>query len=257
MTHDVNVSDTDLYCIYCHRNTINGKRYFGQTVFQDNPELRWGKNGEGYQYNDHFWKAIQKYGWDNFEHYILQTDLTKEEADELEDLNIIAFNTTDHRYGYNHRGGGSTGKLSSDTKTKISAKLKTLYANGYVHPMLGKHHSDEAKDKLRKVHIGKSLSEEHKQKISSAEKGRIHTKEALRKQSLTKTGRIKINNGCVDKYILPNELDYYISLGYNKGSLHHTNKDRIWINDGETSKFILKDQLNNYLKLGYHTGRLK
>lgn len=255
MTHDV--VDNSAYCVYCHRNKINGKRYFGQTVYQANPEARWGIDGSGYKYNAHFWSAIQKYGWDNFDHYILQDNLTKEEADELENLNIIAFNTTNSKYGYNHRGGGSTGKLASDTKTKISAKLKKLYASGYVHPMLGKHHSDEVKDKLRKVHIGKSLSEDHKQKISVSEKGRVHTKEALRKQSLTKTGRIKVNNGCVDKYIQPNELDYYISLGYNKGSSHHTNKDKVWVSNGETNKFILKDQLSTYLELGYHKGKLK
>ena len=255
MTHDVN--DDSAYCVYCHRNKINGKRYFGQTVFQNNPEARWGIDGSGYKYNAHLWSSIQKYGWDNFEHYILQDNLTKEEADELENLNIIAFNTTNSKYGYNHRGGGSAGKLASSTKTKISEKLKKLYTSGYVNPRLGKQHTYESRKKMSKAHIGKSLSEEHKQKISASEKGRIHTKESLKKQSLTKTGRIKVNNGCIDKYIQQNELDYYISLGYNKGSAHHTNKDKVWINDGETSKFILRDQLNNYLKLGYNIGRLK
>ena len=44
------------------------------------PEKRWGVNGRNYKSSPHFYSAIQKYGWDNFEHNILFTNLTKEEA---------------------------------------------------------------------------------------------------------------------------------------------------------------------------------
>ena len=55
--------------IYLHRNKINNKVYIGQTI--QSPEERW-KNGNGYKGCYYFYNAIQKYGWDNFEHIILE-----------------------------------------------------------------------------------------------------------------------------------------------------------------------------------------
>ena len=65
------------YIIYQHKNKINGKMYIGLT--KQNPITRW-RNGKGYAKNKHFSDAIQKYGWENFEHTILYTGLTQEEA---------------------------------------------------------------------------------------------------------------------------------------------------------------------------------
>ena len=67
-----------MYTVYQHKNKINGKIYIGITM--QKPEIRWGKNGNNYKSSPHFYSAIQKYGWDNFEHNILFTGLTKEEA---------------------------------------------------------------------------------------------------------------------------------------------------------------------------------
>ena len=67
-----------LYTVYQHKNKINGKVYIGITMQE--PEKRWGVNGRNYKSSPHFYSAIQKYGWDNFEHNILFTNLTKEEA---------------------------------------------------------------------------------------------------------------------------------------------------------------------------------
>lgn len=63
---------------------------------------------------------------------------------------------------------GLTGcyKLSDETKKKMSETRK-----GRTSPMKGKHHTDEAKRKLSKLHKGKSLSEEHKRKIAESHKG--------------------------------------------------------------------------------------
>lgn len=61
------------YCIYKHTNLINGKVYIGQTC--QSPEKRFGKNGNGYRGCRYFYNAIECYGWDNFEHEILETNL--------------------------------------------------------------------------------------------------------------------------------------------------------------------------------------
>ena len=117
-----------------------GRRYLYLIVF-DQKTLR-------YVAFSFFTNSINKYGWDNFEHIILFKDLTKEEADILEDLCIRIYNTIDRNFGYNFRYGGSHGEHSEESKKKMSDSLKKLYNEGFTHPMQGKHHSEEAKKKL-------------------------------------------------------------------------------------------------------------
>lgn len=70
------------YIIYLHRNKINNKCYVGQTC--QKPEQRWGRNGQNYREQPYFYRAIEKYGWDNFEHIILETDINEDRVDERE-----------------------------------------------------------------------------------------------------------------------------------------------------------------------------
>lgn len=94
-----------IYTIYLHKNKINGKVYIGQTK-QYPPEKRW-KNGLGYKNCTHFYKAIQKYGWDNFQHIILeQKEMSPQDADNKEDYYIKLFNSQNQLYGYNITSGG-------------------------------------------------------------------------------------------------------------------------------------------------------
>jgi hypothetical protein len=73
-------------------------------------------------------------------------------------------------------------KHSNETKEKLSNIHKKLYENGFVHPMLGKHHSEESNQRNREKHIGKILSEEQKQKIS----------EGLKRHYLNKNKKEKV-----------------------------------------------------------------
>ena len=47
----------------------------------------------------------------------------------------------------------------------------SLHDEGENHPMYGKHHSAESKQKSSEAHKGKKFSEEHKKKIGGAQKG--------------------------------------------------------------------------------------
>ena len=57
-------------------------------------------------------------------------------------------------------------KLSEETRKRISEMNK-----GENHPMYGKHHSEEAKKKMREANKGKHHSEEAKKKMREAKKG--------------------------------------------------------------------------------------
>lgn len=118
------------YIIYCHTNKINGKKYIGQTK---NPvQKRWGK--DGHEYTRHqsgiFKNAILKYGWDNFEHEILFTNLSKEEADQKEIEMITYFDTTNRDKGYNLTKGGQTNTLNPEQKELRKQLNYYMWQNG-------------------------------------------------------------------------------------------------------------------------------
>jgi group I intron endonuclease len=128
-----------MFTVYIHRNKINNKLYIGQTC--QKPKYRWN-SGKGYVECPYFYSAIKKYGWDNFEHIIWATNLTQYEANEMEKSLIALYNTTNTNYGYNLALGGKNSHLTEKIKNKIGLK-------GDKHPMFGKHHSVETREKLK------------------------------------------------------------------------------------------------------------
>lgn len=149
---------TRTFKLYAHINRINKKIYIGQTC-RKNANVRWS-NGNGYKGNLHFWNAIQKYGWDNFEHIILFEVNTPEEANICEEYLIKKYNTTNPNCGYNFLHGGidKTGKnnpnygnkYSEKTRAILSKKSKERFKDSFNHPRFGVHLSDETKEKIRK-----------------------------------------------------------------------------------------------------------
>lgn len=131
------------YLIYCHTNKFNGKRYIGQT--SQTVEKRW-QNGCGYRIGTYIRKAIDKYGWENFDHEILETDLTLEEANEREKYYIALYNTYNSEYGYNLTFGGNNGSPNDEVRMVLSEKAKKR--TGILNSRYGKHCSEETKRKL-------------------------------------------------------------------------------------------------------------
>lgn len=100
------------YKIYKHTNTINQKVYIGQTC--TSLRDRFGKDGIGYKGCKIFYNAIQKYGWDNFQHEILEENIANcELANEREKYYISLYQSTNPEYGYNIQAGGHTQSLLS------------------------------------------------------------------------------------------------------------------------------------------------
>ena len=163
------------YCVYMHISP-SGKKYIGITCRK--PQKRWNY-GKGYVDNDYFYKAIQKYGWSNFDHIILCTGLTREEASLLEIILIEKHDTTNRDKGYNLDGGGIKRKvMSEETKRKIGDAHRGKYTDaqwaatkarmGKGHP-----HTEETKRHLSEVHTGKKMSKESCLKMSISRKGKM------------------------------------------------------------------------------------
>ena len=124
------------YIVYLHtllKENNNNMYYVGIT--SQKPELRWKKNGNGYKNNKHFYRAIQKYGWENFKHEILAENLSSEDAQILEKSYILLYNSADPLHGYNKTYGGLGGgnEVVFLQKGKIfQFSLDHTYINCYI-----------------------------------------------------------------------------------------------------------------------------
>lgn len=150
-----------------HTNKINGKKYIGQTC-QSPPELRW-KNGNGYFNSTHFYNAIKKYGWDNFQHEIIAKNLSVDEANSLETKLIKQYNTMNDKYGYNLTSGGNNYVLSEITKQRLSESHK-----GYKF-------TEEQRKKISEANKRRVVSDEIRKKISELRIGFKFTDESRKK----------------------------------------------------------------------------
>ena len=131
-----------MYTVYKHTNNQNGKVYIGIT--SKKPEYRWN-SGKNYSNNEHFFSAINKYGWDNFSHEILFENLIKEEAEEKEIQLIKEYNSTDENFGYNLSPGGNY------TPSSRMKKINCYDLNGHF---LKTYNSvTEAREELHVFHI--------------------------------------------------------------------------------------------------------
>ena len=93
-----------MYSLYEHVFP-NGKKYIGITT---DPKRRFANSGKGYSNNDRMSKAIEKYGWENVQHNIIESGLSRKEAAVKERELIEQEDTV--RNGYNISPGGTTGK---------------------------------------------------------------------------------------------------------------------------------------------------
>ena len=95
------------YIVYKHTSP-NSKVYIGVTM-QD-PSKRW-QNGLGYETQTYFYRAIKKYGWESFEHEILESDLSMKEALSKEKEYISLYDSRNPEHGYNILEGGQGGRF--------------------------------------------------------------------------------------------------------------------------------------------------
>jgi len=109
------------YLVYSHKSPSN-KYYIGITGV--NPKKRWGCQGYGYKLQKKFYNAIKKYGWDNFEHKIIATDLTLDEAYKLEKELISKYDSKNNGYNADDGGAGAEGHTVSEESKKIMSQLK-------------------------------------------------------------------------------------------------------------------------------------
>lgn len=147
--------ENNIWTVYIHiipkeiSNYDYDKYYVGIT--SKSVEFRWKKDGYGY-ISQPFYNAIQKYGWDNIEHYIIAEHLTEYEAKEFEKALIqkLDCNINKGKHGYNYTDGGD-GMLGYVMPDKEKERRRTIYS-GKDNPFYGKKHSEETRELMKKNH---------------------------------------------------------------------------------------------------------
>lgn len=184
------------YTVYCHTNKTNGKKYVGIT--KQTLNQRW-RQGKGYGKTSPIYKAIKHYGWDGFDHDVLEDGLTYEEACEAEkryirELNCLVPNGYNLEYGGNakkecneitrkkisdsHKGKSQI--ISEEERKRRSERMKRLC------PM----HDPVLKKKCmeRRKQSGYKVSEEMKAVLSKKAKERLNTPEWKERLRIQNTG---------------------------------------------------------------------
>lgn len=136
------------YLVYKH-TAPNGKVYIGITC--QRVTRRW-KNGRGYEGCTVFYRAVQKYGWQNIKHEIVAEGLSNEEACLMEQQLIAEYKSSDPRYGYNMTFGGEHYDPNEEWRKRASESHKRYYQE---HP--------EARERVAEQNRGRVCSEENKE----------------------------------------------------------------------------------------------
>ena len=196
------------FYVYIHTCKANGKRYVGVTG--RDPESRW-QEGKGYKTNKHFYSAILKYGWDNFEHEVFEVD-SKEEMYYAEKYLIAYYHTTESKFGYNHSAGGEKSALGCKHSEEARKHMSESHKGKPVSAEARKHMSESHKGKSRKP-----FSEEHRRHMSEVQKEKWLDPEVRRKWSEACKNRprikIKLPDGTILEMTKQNLTRNYILKG--------------------------------------------
>jgi len=186
-----------MYCLYRHTNKLNGKSYIGLT--SKSVDTRWQEHlteastQASSTYHTKFKRALRKYGADMFEHELLETVDTKEEAMVQEQWWIALYNTYYEGYNLTHGGDYFTptgenhqyfGKSVID-ENGAREKIQEILRNNNpakrpeVRKKLSKYltvnnpmRSPETVERMRQSKIGSKASEETKRKMSLSRIGK-------------------------------------------------------------------------------------
>ena len=187
-----------MYYIYCH-TFPNGKRYVGIT--RTSPKRRWG-DGRNYSTCPLVYRAIQKYGWENVTHEIIDTAESKEDAENKERYYICEFMTNYPEHGYNvlpggdvatnlltpemryKLGNGQRGKpRTEDEKRKIGDGVREVFSRPESNGHFGHHHSEDTR---------RQMSESQTKRWSDDQSGRETAAERMRERMADSEFRAKI-----------------------------------------------------------------
>lgn len=170
--------------IYVIQNTINGKRYVGQTK---RPSVRRYQHWTSKNENLPLVRAMLKYGHDNFTFTIIE-ECEDEMSDERERHWIRDHRSIEYDFGYNlESGGNATKSLGEETRKRISVAQRAWHQTA----------SPEEKQRWldARAHVKFPDTPEFRKMISEMHKGKPKTISQRQNMRLAHL-RTKHNEGC-------------------------------------------------------------
>lgn len=166
--------------IYTATNLINGKQYVGLTTKTLEQRVRGHMNDVIRHPDIKFYRAISKYGHDNFKFKVIEDDIS--DLSKLKEREVYWISELDTYYnGYNSTFGGDDSPMwhdSSCIKISIANKDKIVSAT--------------TRQKLREVHIGRKgtpHTEAHKKHMSEIMTGRVIGPKCRKNMSRAQMGK--------------------------------------------------------------------
>lgn len=246
------------YLVYKH-TTPSNKVYIGITSKID-PNDRW-QNGWGYYDNRHFYSAILKYGWSNIKHEIVASELSAEEAGQLEIDLIKKYNSTDPEHGHNIMQGGQyntvmTPEIIEKLRQKSSERWKdATYRQNMIDKLTGHEVSEETRRKIGDANRGnhqsggwnrgRKLTEEQKKNLYG------HTPWCKGKTKETDERIVKLAQKLKGREIRPEWIEAQ-KAGMKKR--YANGYAPVWINNGKEETLI--DISTHDIPEGWVRGRL-
>jgi group I intron endonuclease len=153
----------------------SGKVYIGRTNDFDTRMSQHKHGAYTRKLKTSLYRAIRKYGWDNFTKEII-CEVEADKARVLEEELIRAYNSVYKGYNDTYEGGG--GDIWKDRKdtpefAEFIDRMKTV-TSGKNNPMYGKNHSDEAKAKQKAKAKGRYSLDWFKERNGDTEGERLY-----------------------------------------------------------------------------------
>ena len=155
--------------VYCILNTVNGKRYVGQSGnLKQRCRSHMTMLRAGTHYNTHLQAAFNKYGESKLTWQITE-ECVPESLDAREKDWIAYYSATNPAFGYNNESGGNALKVCTEaTRAKMSAAK------------LGRRHTEEAKARMSARAKGRTFSLESRARMSAAQSRRAPCSDIIR-----------------------------------------------------------------------------
>lgn len=145
------------WTIYEHISP-SGKIYIGVTSYK-NINQRW-RNGNGYIRCKVFYRAIEKYGWNNIRHNIIATGLGEYTAKNMEKDLISYYKSKNISYNITNGGDGIIGVPRTEKQKEM---VGNIWRNRNI--------PDEIRIKMSNSHKGKHLTKNHIENIRKSKIG--------------------------------------------------------------------------------------
>ncbi len=202
----------------------------------------------------------QKENPQDYKYKVIKLFETRIEANYHEEILHTKFNVKDHKSFYNQHN--ACGRLdSSGMTTCVDSEGNRYYVSNKDSRVL----SGELISAFRGENngmFGRKRTNDERDRISNSLLGNIpwnykktdcYSEETRKQISETLTGRIFVNDGCENINIYPEELEYYISLGYVRGrkKQNKPNKIRVYSLNYPDGILIEKQELEEYMNNGF------